>query len=198
VDRASGFPGDPPLLPRGPLQGGYLGSSVVASVSYGSGVCGSKRLSKRVHGSFANLRSSKGHGFITGDCKGTVAVSSEACKLASLYKASRFAGLHPRRLANAGVSESSTQSSARKRSTTRVGGCQTVRKGGLKKHPQTLQRKRRLTVRWASAKKLTYHALCPKRAARGTKHYAQLKSNKKKSRVFFRAFLGRGRDIKGP
>jgi hypothetical protein len=35
----------------------------------------------------------------------------------------------------------------------------------------------------------------PRYFARGTKHYAQLKSNKKISRVFFRAFLGRGRDF---
>jgi hypothetical protein len=31
--------------------------------------------------------------------------------------------------------------------------------------------------------------------ARGTKHYAQLKSNKKISQGFFRAFLGAGRDL---
>jgi hypothetical protein len=69
VDRASGSPGCPPTDPRSPLQG-VSGSIVVASVSYGSGVYGSKRLSKRVYGSFAK-GSFKSHRFATGDCKGT-------------------------------------------------------------------------------------------------------------------------------
>ena len=50
MDRASGFPGDPPLLPRGPLQGAIWGQSWKQMLLVGPGVCGSRRLRKRVYG----------------------------------------------------------------------------------------------------------------------------------------------------
>jgi hypothetical protein len=112
---------------------------------HGSDVCGSERLSKRVYGE----ASFTGAPTVAGSLPVTAKPGTDHCIFRSLHFCKPLPSLHevasltppasnPRR----SIEELDTKS-ARKRSTTRVGGCQTVQTGGLENTPSRLQRKRR-------------------------------------------------------